>query len=1007
MQKPNEHAFESYIESAMQTGWTSVPNTTFDAEKALFTRETIGFIKSSQAELWTELEKVNGAMLPEMLINSLLKERINKGTLYVLRHGFKFQGKIIRLAYFKPAHSMSSEAENLYQSNTFQFCRQVYYHPEKQQSIDIVLAINGIPISTIELKNPGTGQYVRDAIKQYRDDRDPATPLLSFKSGALVHFAVDADEVFMTTHLKKKQTFFLPFNRGSNPQEIDCGKGNPPHPSGYRTAYLWEEILQPDSILEIIRNFMFIEDAGKKDERIIFPRYHQLDVVRMLIDRVKDDLAGKNYLIQHSAGSGKTNSIAWLAHRLANLHTDEDKLVFDCIVVITDRVVLDRQLQDAIYQIEHASGIVVPIKEGSRQLADALVSGSKIVITTLQKFPFVLKGLLRIAGAKDVDLPDESSILRSKEWQERIANRKYAVIVDEAHSSQTGEAARGMKQVLGDSVSIDGDEDWEDGLNMIMESRSKQPNLSFFAFTATPKGKTIELFGKDGKAMHNYSMRQAIEEGFILDVLSRYTTYSTYFKIVKNTENDPNMPAQKAAKKLCQYMRLHPHNVSQKTQIIIEHFKSCIMPLLGGRAKAMVVTDSRLQAVRYMLSFKKYISEHHYTDIHPLVAFSGTVIDNGTQLEYTEPGMNVDYKTGKNITEAQLKDRFASDDYQILLVANKYQTGYDQPLLCAMYVDKRLDGVQAVQTLSRLNRIYQGKEEPIVIDFVNKAENIIAAFKPYYTITELEEHSDPSHLEELKHELNHMQVYNWDEVEAFAKVFYKPMSKHKRNDPAIMQKHLQKAVERFKELENEEDRDKFRNKLKAYVRLYAFVTQLIRYTDKEQEMLYSFGRLLLPHIRPTDGREAYPEKDVELEYYRLQKVMEGAMDLTEGEEIKVKSPTETGSRKTQEEDKPLSEIIEVLNERFATDFSEADRLLFEQAEESAIEDEDVRKTAAANPYDKFKLGIEPIMKDIMMRRLKENDKIVSRYMDDDAFREVIFGVMAKSIYKRLGEQAEE
>lgn len=1004
MQKPNEHAFESYIESAMQSGWTSVPNASFDAEKALFIEETISFIKSSQAGLWTELEKINGAMLPEMLINTLIKERINKGTLHVLRHGFKFQGKIIRLAYFKPAHSMSSEAEKLYQSNTFQFCRQVYYHPEKQQSIDIVLAINGIPISTIELKNPGTGQYVRDAIKQYRNDRDPATPLLSFKSGALVHFAVDADEAFMTTHLKKKKTFFLPFNRGSNPQEIDCGKGNPPHPSGYRTAYLWEEILQPDSILEIIRNFMFIENAGKKNERIIFPRYHQLDVVRMLIDRVKDDLAGKNYLIQHSAGSGKTNSIAWLAHRLANLHTLGDKLVFDCVVVITDRVVLDRQLQDAIYQIEHASGVVVPIKEGSRQLAEALVSGSKIVITTLQKFPFVLKGLLRIAGAKDVDLPDESSILRSKEWQERIANRKYAVIVDEAHSSQTGEAARGMKQVLGDSVSIDGDEDWEDGLNMIMESRSKQPNLSFFAFTATPKGKTIELFGENGKAMHNYSMRQAIEEGFILDVLKRYTTYSTYFKIVKNTENDPNMPAQKAAKKLCQYMRLHPHNVSQKTQIIIEHFRSCILPLLGGRAKAMVVTDSRLQAVRYMLAFKEYISEHHYTDIHPLVAFSGTVEDNDTRLEYTEPGMNVDYKTGRNITEAQLKDRFASDDYQILLVANKYQTGYDQPLLCAMYVDKRLDGVQAVQTLSRLNRIYPGKEEPIVIDFVNHAENILIAFKPYYSITELEEHSDPAHLEELKHELNHMQVYSWDEVEAFAKIFYKPMNQQKRSDPAAMQQQLQNAVERYKGLENEEDKEKFWNKLKAYVRLYAFVTQLISYTDKEQEMLYSFGRFLMPHIRPSDSREAYPEKDVELEYYRLQKVMSGEIDLSEGDDVKVKSPTETGSRKVKEPDKPLSEIIKVLNERFATDFSEADRLFFEQAEESAINNEDVRKTAAANDLEKFQLGIEPIMKEIMMQRLKENDKIVSRYMDDDAFRKAIFGIMAKSIYKRLGEE---
>jgi type I restriction enzyme R subunit len=845
---------------------------------------------------------------------------------------------------------------------------------------------------------------VQNAIRQYREDRDPSTPLLSFKTGALVHFAVDTDEVYMATHLKKQKTFFLPFNRGSNPQSVDCGKGNPIHPSGHRTAYLWEEVLQPDSLLEIVGSFIFIENAGKKDERIIFPRYHQLDSVRQLLAQIKRDHAGRNYLIQHSAGSGKTNSISWLAHRLANLHTADDKLIFDCVIVITDRVVLDRQLQDAIYQIEHATGVVAPIKEGSKQLANALVDGTKIVITTLQKFPFILRGLLRIAGAKDTDMPDEAALIKSKTWQKKIAGRKYAIIVDEAHSSQTGEAARGMKQILGDkAVKTEDIEDWQDELNMVMESRGQQPNLSFFAFTATPKGKTLELFGTSGRAFHNYSMRQAIEEGFILDVLQRYTTYSTYFKMIKNTADDPSMPAKKAAKKLCKFMRLHPRNVSQKTEIIIEHFRSCIMPLINGEAKAMVVTDSRLQAVRYMLAFQKYLGEHHYTDVHPLVAFSGTVIDPETELEYTEPGMNIDYKNGKHISETQLKDRFGSDDYQILLVANKYQTGYDQPLLCAMYVDKRLDGVQAVQTLSRLNRIYPGKETPFVLDFVNKAEDILAAFKPYYTVTELEAESDPSHLEELKHELNQMQVYNWTEVKDFARVFYKPLGEQKCGDHAALQKALQNAVERYKQLEHDEDRDKFRDKLKAYVRLYAFVTQLISYTDQEQEMLYSFGRFLLPHIHPSDSRDAYPEKDVELQYYRLQKVMEGSIDLSDGEEVKVKSPTDTGTRKAKEEDKPLSEIIETLNERFGTDFSEADRLFFEQIKETAMRDEGVLKTAAANPLDKFELGIQQIIKDLMMKRLKENDKIVSRYMDDEMFQKVIFGIMAKEIYKAFKE----
>lgn len=1006
MYKHNEQAFESYIEAAMQPGWTSLSNTSFDCENALFPQEILNFLKDSQSALWAELERLNGSELSEMLISALIKERKLKGTLHILRHGFKFQGKVLRLAYFRPAHTMSIEAQKLYQSNTFQICRQVYYHPEKQQSIDIVLAINGIPIATIELKNPATGQYAKHAINQYKKDRDPAAPLLNFKSGALVHFAVDTDEAYMSTFLAKEKTRFLPFNRGSAPQEIDCGKGNPPHPSGHRTAYLWEEILQPDSILEIVGNFIFIENAGKKDERLIFPRYHQLDVVRVLLSSVKSDLAGKNYLIQHSAGSGKTNSIAWLTHRLANLHTTDDKLVFDCVVVITDRVVLDRQLQDAIYQMEHALGLVNPIKEGSRQLAEALVDGSKIVITTLQKFPFILKGLLRIAGAKDIETPDEDSILKSRAWQERIAGRKYAIIVDEAHSSQTGEAARGMKQILGErTISEDQFIDAQDILIEIAQSRSKQPNLSFFAFTATPKGKTIELFGEKGKAMHNYSMRQAIEEGFILDVLQRYTTYSTYFKIVKKTEDDPNMPAKKAARKLCKFMRLHPRNVSQKTEIIIEHYRSCIMPLFGGKAKAMVVTDSRLQAVRYMIAFQKYINENHYTDIHPLVAFSGTVIDPASQEEYTEANMNIDYKSGNSISEAQLKERFDSEDYQILLVANKFQTGYDQPLLCAMYVDKRLDGVQAVQTLSRLNRIYPGKEEPIVLDFVNKPENIIEAFKPYYTFTELEAHSDPARLEELKHELNSMQVYSWDEVESLSKIFYKPLSKQRKTDHAAMQIYVQNAAERYKRLENEEDQDKFHDKIKAYVRLYSFVTQLISYIDPEQEMLYTFGRFLLSHIRSSDGREAYPEKDVELQYYRIQKVMSGSMDLTEGDEVKVKSPTETGTGKIKELDKPLSEIIEKLNERFGTDFREGDRLFLEQIMDSAVNDEDVQKTALANPLDRFELGIMQTVKDLMMKRLKENDSLVSRYMDDEQFQKTIFGILAREVYNQLTERS--
>jgi len=525
-------------------------------------------------------------------------------------------------------------------------------------------------------------------------------------------------------------------------------------------------------------------------ETMIFPRYHQLDSVRLMVHASRHEGPGYNYLIQQSAGSGKTNTISWLSHRLASLHDPQDVKVFDCVVVITDRQVLDRQLQDAIYQIEHAQGVVKAIDQDSKQLAAALIDGTKIVITTLQKFPFVLRALLRAAGADRADEATAEEQEQAKSWEAEIAKRRYAIIVDEAHSSQTGETARELKAILGTAAKTENAEeepDWEDRLNQVMQSRGRQPNLSFFAFTATPKGKTLELFGRPGasglpEAFHLYSMRQAIEEGFILDVVKNYTTYATYYRLVKAIEDDPNLPKKKAARALAKFMSLHPHNLEQKTEVIVEHFRQKVRGHLGGQAKAMVVTSSRLHAVRYMQAFERYIAENNITDVRPLVAFSGTVKDPETGIEYTEPGMNPDCVSGKPISEKQLPKRFASPDYQVLLVANKYQTGFDQPLLCAMYVDKRLDGVQAVQTLSRLNRKIPGKENPFVLDFVNEAEDIYKAFKPYYDATSLQEGSDPQQLEKLKHELDATQVYYWSEVEAFARVFYKPVARQ-RQDP--------------------------------------------------------------------------------------------------------------------------------------------------------------------------------------------------------------------------------
>ena len=681
-------------------------------------------------------------------------------------------------------------------------------------------------------------------------------------------------------------------------------------------------------------------------------------------------------------------------------------------MVITDRKVLDKQLQDAIYQIEHAQGVVKPIDENSRQLAEALVDGTKIVITTLQKFPFVLRGLLHIAGAEDPDNPDEASITRTKEWEEKIAQRTYAVIVDEAHSSQTGETARELKKILGagtDQGTEETEIDWEDGLNRIMESRGRQKNLSFFAFTATPKGKTLELFGRKGdsgkpEAVHTYSMRQAIEEDFILDVLKNYTTYKTYFRLLQTAESDPKMPKKKAMKKLTKFLHLHPYNIEQKTEIIVEHFRQHVKQKLNGMAKAMVVTGSRLQAIRYMLSFQRYIAENHYKDIRPLVAFSGTVKDPDSGIEYTEPGMNIDVVTGKNISESQLPDKFDTSDYQILLVANKYQTGFDQPLLCAMYVDKRLDGVQAVQTLSRLNRNYGGKEPPFVLDFVNETEGIYEAFKPYYDATTLQEASDPGHLEALKHELDSFQVYYWSEVEAFAQIFYLPLYKQNPSDHARMQKYIQPAVDRYRGLDDEQ-KEGFYEKITAYVRFYSFISQIIPYSDKELEMLYSFGRFLIPHLDAgDDGVNPHPEKEVVLEYYRIEKAMSGSIVVEDETTYGVKSPTAVGTGRAKDEEKPLSEIIQALNERFGTDFKEEDRLFFEQIKEKAGQDERVIQTAKTNSLEKFQLGIRKIIESLMMQRMAENDQIVTKYMDDDDFQKTIFPILAREIYKDIRER---
>jgi type I restriction enzyme R subunit len=1024
----NEFAFESNVEATLlgPSVWTRGTTAEWDVDRGLFPTRALTFLEATQPKLWTEMRRLHGDGLETMLVNTLVKELDLKGTLHLLRHGFKFYGKTFRMASFKPAHGLNDEVLALYAQNQLTITRQVPCHPRKHDTVDLLFAVNGLPVATCELKNPSTHQTWRHAVAQYQNDRDPRAPLFAFKTRTLVHFAADPDEVHMTTRLMREETLFLPFNRGSHPGAIDCGAGNPQHPSGYRTAYFWEDVLQRDSFLDILGHFMFIEkkdekvDDGKGGQRrvtkeaVIFPRYHQLDSVRTIIDGARREGPGHNYLVQHSAGSGKTNSISWLSHRLASLHDDGDAKVFDCVIVITDRRVLDQQLQDAIYQIEHAQGVVKAIDHDSRQLAAALVDGTKIVITTLQKFPFVLRGLLHIAGAESRENASPEEKERAKAWEDEIARRRYAVIVDEAHSSQTGDAARELKAILGGATAgeeTEGEDDWEDRLDQILASRGRQPNLSFFAFTATPKGKTLELFGRPGPSgkhepSHLYSMRQAIEEGFILDVLTNYTTYRTYYRLLKAAEDDPELPKKKTARALAKFMSLHPHNIEQKTEIIIEHFRRSVLHRLGGRAKAMVVTSSRLHAVRYKLSFDAYLAENGYTDIRPLVAFSGTVHDPETGLEYTEPGMNIDIVTGRPISESALPERFASSDYQVLLVANKYQTGFDQPLLHTMYVDKRLDGVQAVQTLSRLNRMIPGKDAPFVLDFRNEAEEIYRAFKPYYGGTSLQESSDPAKLGELQHELDEMQVYYRSEVEAFARIFYRPRDLQSPADHAHMQRYLQPAVDRYRVLD-EENRETFREKLSAYIRTYAFLSQIIPYGDRELEMLYSYGRFLFPHLPKDDAAFVVITDEVDLEYYRMERVFSGAIDLAGGENSGVKSPTEIGTSRVHDVPEPLSVVIAVLNQRYGTQFNEEDRLFLLQIKEKACSDARIVQTALANPLDKFQIGIEKLMEDFMIQRMAENDAIVTRYMEDDAFQSTVFSALAREIFQAVHKRAHE
>ena len=994
MKATSEAAFETLIVEHVigRGGYLARVTAGFDAELGLFTDDLLAYIRVTQARMWEKQHAIHGDKLGENLVAAFDKATIHDGVLKIIRHGFKFYGSTVRVASFRPAHNLNPDVDALYAANRLAVVRQLHHDPKQPaHSIDLVLVLNGIPLVTAELKNAMTNQTAADARRQY-EGRDADAPIFRFKRRALVHFAVGSDEVWMTTHLAGTGTTFRPFNVGHG-----TGAGNPPVEGKHRTSYLWEEVWQRDSFLDIFARFIHLEvDEETKRERMVFPRYHQLDCVRKLVAAAQAKGAGTNYLVQHSAGSGKSNSIAWLAHHLASLHDVQDRKVYDSVLVLTDRRVLDQQLQGTIYQFDHKEGVVRRIQDGqgkSRQLAEALGEGCPIIICTIHSFGAVAEKL------------------------EAIPNRRYAVIVDEAHSSQSGDMAASVKEILSaaaisakfEEEAVDRDPLEHPALRKAI-TRGPQSNLSFFAFTATPKFKTLELFGyrgADGKPrpFHLYSMRQAIEERFILDVLRGYITYKSYFKLVKAVTEDPELDKKKASRALARFVSLHPTNIAQKTEVIIEHFRACVMTRIGGKAKAMVVTGSRVQAVKYKLAFDKYIADNGYAGIGALVAFSGEVKDPAnpasTEKPYTEPEMNRDRITGRELKEFELPGAFAGDRYNVLIVANKYQTGFDQPLLCAMYVDKRLAGVQAVQTLSRLNRIHPGKTETFILDFVNDREEILSSFQDYYESTTVEESIDPQRLYELQTQLDDALVYHHSEVDHFARIFFKPLDRQVPGDNGRLDAALNPAVDRFKALDKERA-DKFRDQLQAFCSLYSFLAQVVPFSDVDLEKLYAFGKMLLRKLREEQGSEPVDlGDDVALKYFRLQKVGDGQLKLAADVGGVVHGPTETGTAKTNEEKEKLSRLIDLVNERFGTDFDAQD--LLDGVADQLIADSDLGRAARVNDRKNFEFVGRPAFDEALVDRHSKHRDFIDRIFSDEDILRFIRAKVLDDVYRRLSE----
>ncbi|MXY28764.1 type I restriction endonuclease subunit R [Candidatus Poribacteria bacterium] len=964
-----ETDFEDHIEAHLnQSDYHSLQPTDYDKSRCLVPNETLHFIQNTQPEEYQKLERQYGVDTPQKLLDRLSREIERHGVLDVLRKGIRDRGCHFNLTYFQPASGMNPDHQRLYAQNRFSLIRQLHYAQQNEKSLDMVLFLNGLPVVTMELKNSLTGQVVRNAEKQYRTDRNSREPLFKFKQ-CLVHFAVGNEKVSMTTRLQDGETRFFPFNRGIE---------NPVNPNGHKTSYLWEDILQRDNLMELINNFIHEQETTEKiyddktkmvrDEKsrvLVFPRYHQLDVIRELKRAVVKEGVGHNYLIQHTTGSGKSNSIAWLAHLLTHLYgseTDTDR-IFDSVIVVTDRLVLDKQLQDTIKQVEQVDGVVHAADKNSAQLRGFLESGKDIIISTIQKFSVIA---------------EEIGKLKSK---------TFAVIIDEAHSSQSGESARNLRISLSQGIALDVTEDNADAVSDIdakileqMEQRRMQAHISYFGFSGTPKNKTLELFGRkdaEGKFVpfHVYSMRQSISEGFTLDVLQNYTTFKRYFELVKSVPEDKQYEKARTLRALTNYVDLQSHSIETKTRIMLEHFTEHTVKTIAGKGRAMLVTSSRLHCVRYKQAFDKQMREMGLR-YGCLVAFSGTVHDTDTAVDYTENGMNV------LPPSTSIADSFKSPEYRILIVANKFQTGFDEPLLQTMYVDKRLDGLQCVQTLSRLNRVATGKTDTLVLDFVNEPDQIQEAFQQYYQTTVLAEATDPNRLYDLQRQLEDFDLYDDGTIEEFCRIFYDA------NQPdELLQGVLDGVVEKWTALEMNE-REEFRSALQSYIRLYAYISQLITFTDVALEKLYIFGRSLNKKLPKRDHPDLNDVlSSVDLDSFRVERTYDSLQLSLEKEDSELQGiGSDVGTMRDPEQDF-LSNIIQALNDAYQTDFTMEDKVDIATIHQKVLENEELRQViegdnTETNKRYKFERVIDDILLDFVNSKLALYTKLSKPEIND-------------------------